>query len=97
MKPLLTLKAKSSSVSDKLSFICPLCDWLGKYRGRPPKFEASEVDGEGRPWYACAVCTHAKFEERSELMAHMRATHDSERPFHCKLCGLYFKQGSSGS
>ncbi len=62
----------------------------GKYRGRPPKFEASEVDGEGRVWYACSVCS-LKFEVRSELMQHMR-THNRERPFHCKICGLNFKQ-----
>ncbi len=67
-----------------------ICSFLGKYRGRPPKFEASEVDGEGRVWYACSVCS-LKFEVRSELMQHMR-THNRERPFHCKICGLNFKQ-----
>ncbi len=67
-----------------------VCSFLGKYRGRPPKFEASEVDGEGRVWYACSVCS-LKFEVRSELMQHMR-THNRERPFHCKICGLNFKQ-----
>jgi len=61
-----------------------------KFRGRPPKFEASEVDSQGQVWYECTVC-HIKYSGRCELLQHMR-THDKERPFFCKICGSNFKQ-----
>jgi len=62
-----------------------------KRRGRPPKFEVSEIGMDGKKWYACTVC-EARYEDRMELMQHMRQ-HNPDRPFHCK-CGKAFKQAA---
>lgn len=63
-----------------------------KRRGRPPKFSPSEVDEEGKTWYACTMCGE-KYSDRSELMYHMRQ-HNALRPFHCPDCGKTFRQQS---
>ena len=63
-----------------------------KRRGRPPKFQVSEVGVDGRKYYACTVCNE-RYEDRMELMQHMRQ-HNKERPFHCKDCGKAFKQAA---
>jgi len=63
-----------------------------KRRGRPPKFSPSEVDEDGKTWYACTVCGE-KYSDRSELMYHMRQ-HNAQRPFHCPDCGKTFRQQS---
>ena len=58
-----------------------------KRRGRPPKFQISEIGEDGRKWYSCrwllssltlsiltltcSVCEQ-KYEDRMELMQHMR-------------------------
>ena len=63
-----------------------------KRRGRPPKFQISEIGEDGRKWYSCSVCEQ-KYEDRMELMQHMRQ-HNAVRPFHCKDCGKAFKQAA---
>ena len=65
---------------------------LKKRRGRPPKFQVSEIGNDGKKWYACTVCNE-KYEDRMELMQHMRQ-HNAERPFHCRECGKAFKQAA---
>jgi len=65
---------------------------LKKRRGRPPKFQISEIGQDGRKWYSCSVCDQ-KHEDRMELMQHMRQ-HNADRPFHCKECGKAFKQAA---
>ena len=55
---------------------------MKKRRGRPPKFQISEIGLDGRKWYSCTVCDQ-KHEDRMELMQHMRQ-HNADRPFHCK-------------
>ena len=65
---------------------------LKKRRGRPPKFQVSEIGIDGRKWYSCTVCDE-KHEDRMELMQHMRQ-HNAERPFHCRECGKAFKQAA---
>jgi len=65
---------------------------LKKRRGRPPKFQISEIGQDGRKWYSCSVCDE-KHEDRMELMQHMRQ-HNADRPFHCKECGKAFKQAA---
>jgi len=65
---------------------------LKKRRGRPPKFQISEIGQDGRKWYSCTVCDQ-KHEDRMELMQHMRQ-HNADRPFHCKECGKAFKQAA---
>ena len=65
---------------------------LKKRRGRPPKFQVSEIGNDGKKWYACTVCDE-KYEDRMELMQHMRQ-HNAERPFHCRECGKAFKQAA---
>jgi len=67
-----------------------ILSYAEKFRGRPPKFEASEVDSSGQAWYTCTVC-NVKCTGRSELLHHMR-THDKDKPFFCKVCGSNFKQ-----
>ena len=65
---------------------------MKKRRGRPPKFQVSEVGADGKKWYSCTVCDE-KHEDRMELMQHMRQ-HNAERPFHCRECGKAFKQAA---
>ena len=65
---------------------------LKKRRGRPPKFQVSEIGNDGKKWYACTVCDE-RYEDRMELMQHMRQ-HNAERPFHCRECGKAFKQAA---
>ena len=65
---------------------------LKKRRGRPPKFQVSEIGADGKKWYSCTVCDE-KHEDRMELMQHMRQ-HNAERPFHCRDCGKAFKQAA---
>ena len=65
---------------------------MKKRRGRPPKFQVSEIGADGKKWYSCTVCNE-KHEDRMELMQHMRQ-HNAERPFHCRECGKAFKQAA---
>ena len=65
---------------------------MKKRRGRPPKFQVSEIGIDGKKWYSCTVCNE-KHEDRMELMQHMRQ-HNAERPFHCRECGKAFKQAA---